>query len=114
MHGLRSTGSVRDSDESCQFRIVAFNRKTLAITGETTSNPVTWRVLRHSVQQLHGQARVCRFDNDLVFPLDSVPGFPTLTGHADRYREVTASSGNSRPFGGSSVEAHYSRGREAG
>ena len=72
MRGLKSKeSSLGDSDEPLARRIVAFNRKTLAITGADHIEPSYRRFLRHSAQQLHGQGVVCRLDNDLSFPPDS-------------------------------------------
>lgn len=98
-----------DSDEPLARRIVAFNRKTLAITGETTSNPVTGGsyVIPHS--NYTDKHVVCRLDNDLVFAARlSGSGFPTLTGHTlTATGTVTASSAVADPFGGSTASALF-------
>ena len=98
-----------DSDEPLARRIVAFNRKTLAITGETTSNPVTGGsyVIPHN--NYTDKHVVCRLDNDLVFSARlSGSGFPTLTGHTlTATGTVTASSAIPDPFGGSSASALF-------
>ncbi len=98
-----------DSDEPLARRIVAFNRKTLAITGETTSNPVTGGsyVIPHN--NYTDKHVVCRLDNDLVFAARlSGSGFPTLTGHTlTATGTVTASSAIADPFGGASESALF-------
>ena len=98
-----------DSDEPLARRIVAFNRKTLAITGQTTSNPVTGGsyVIPHN--NYTDKHVVCRLDNDLVFASRlSGSGFPTLTGHTLTVTgTVTASSAIADPFGGSSASALF-------
>ena len=98
-----------DSDEPLARRIVAFNRKTLAITGETTSNPVTGGsyVIPHN--NYTDKHVVFRLDNDLVFAARlSGSGFPTLTGHTlTATGTVTASSAIPDPFGGSSASALF-------
>lgn len=98
-----------DSDEPLARRIVAFNRKTLAITGQTTSNPVTGGsyVIPHN--NYTDRHVVCRLDNDLVFSARlSGSGFPTLTGHTLTVTgTVTASSAIADPFGGTSASALF-------
>ena len=98
-----------DSDEPLARRIVAFNRKTLAITGETTSNPVTGGsyVIPHN--NYTDKHVVFRLDNDLVFSVRlSGSGFPTLTGHTlTATGTVTASGAIADPFGGASASALF-------
>ncbi len=98
-----------DSDEPLARRIVAFNRKTLAITGQTTSNQVTGGsyVIPHN--NYTDKHVVCRLDNDLVFASRlSGSGFPTLTGHTlTATGTVTASSAIADPFGGASASALF-------
>lgn len=98
-----------DSDEPLARRIVAFNRKTLAITGQTTSNQVRGGSYVIPYNNYTDKHVVCRLDNDLVFASRlSGSGFPTLTGHTlTATGTVTASSAIADPFGGASESALF-------
>lgn len=98
-----------DSDEPLARRIVAFNRKTLAITGQTTSNQVRGGSYVIPYNNYTDKHVVCRLDNDLVFASRlSGSGFPTLTGHTlTATGTVTASSAIADPFGGSTASALF-------
>jgi len=98
-----------DSDEPLARRIVAFNRKTLVKTGETTSDPVTGGSYVIPYSNYTDKHFVCRLDNDVVFASRlAASGFPTLTGQTlTATGTVTASTAVADPFGGSSASALF-------
>jgi hypothetical protein len=98
-----------DSSEPLARRIVAFNRKTLVKTGETTSDPVTGGSYVIPYSNYTDKHFVCRLDNDVVFASRlSASGFPTLTGQTlTTIGGVTASTAIADPFGGSSASALF-------